>query len=118
MSKTDGTPVKHVSSGNRSLDRESITVGLSEVPVKFYRTSDPIIFAGFQINWMDGKDPETGAEIDLGAGAGMGSKYMTLSVKVPGRPTVYEYVDMEEVLQVRVSAIIAEVTAVSDDEPR
>jgi hypothetical protein len=107
----DGTPVTHVSSGIQSLDRDSITVGYSEIPVKFCRTSHPTIFAGLQINWIDGTESVTGAEIGLAAGAGMGSKYMTLWVTVPGYPSVYEYVDMSEVLQQRAAAIIAEVTA-------
>jgi hypothetical protein len=107
----EGTPIVHVSSGSQSLDRDSITVGYSEIPVKFCRTSHPTIFAGFQINWIDGIESVTGAEIGLAAGAGMGSKYMTLWVTVPGYPSVYEYVDMSEVLQQRAAAIIAEVTA-------
>jgi hypothetical protein len=41
----------------------------------------------------------------------MGSKYMTLEVAVPGHETVYEYVDMAEVLQQRAGALIAEITA-------
>ena len=107
----DGTPVTHVSSGTQSLDRDSITVGYSEIPVKFCRTSHPTIFAGLQIDWIDGIESVTGAEICLAAGAGMGSKYMTLQINVPGYPSVYEYVDMSEVLQQRAAAIIAEVTA-------
>jgi hypothetical protein len=107
----EGTPITHVSSNGKSLDRESITVGFSDIPVRFYRTSHPTIFAGFQINWIDGDDPATGAEIDLSAGAGLGSKYMTLRIVVPGHDPVYEYVDMTEVLRQRASAIIVEVTA-------
>jgi hypothetical protein len=107
----EGTPVKQVSLGTQSLDRDSITTGYSDIEIRFYRTSHLTIFAGFQINWLDGNDPDTGAEIDLAAGAGVGSKYMTLKVAVPGHDPVYEYVDMTEVLQQRASAIIAEVTA-------
>lgn len=106
-----GTPITHVSHGDKSLDRDSITVGFSEIPVKFHRTNAPTIFAGFQIDWMNGDDPDTGAEIQLAAGAGMGSKYLTLQVSMPGCPTVYEYVDMDAVLQLRAAAIIMELTA-------
>jgi hypothetical protein len=107
----EGTPVKQVSLGTQSLDRDSITVGYSDIEVRFYRASRPTIFAGLQINWIDGDDPVTEAEIDLSAGAGLGSKYMTLRVAVPGHDPVYEYVDMTEVLRQRASAIIAEITA-------
>lgn len=105
----DGTPVKHVSQGGRSLGRDDITTGHEEVAVRFYRASHPTIFAGFQIEWVHGDDPETGTTFELCAGAGMGSKYATLRVDVPGRPPVYEYVDIAEVIQARVAAIIAEV---------
>lgn len=112
MTKADdkGTPVTKVDAGVRSLGREAITVGHEDIPVRFYRVSDPPIFAGFRINWLEGRDETTGAEIDLSSGAGMGSKYMTLSIEIPGRGTVYEYVDMAEVLENRVAAILAEVT--------
>jgi len=109
----DDTPVKHVSLGDKSLDRESITVGHADVPVRFYRVSHPPIFAGFQISWMDGNDPETKTEFDLSSGAGLGSKYMTLAVTVPGHKTVHEYVDITEVLEQRVIAIMKEM---SDDD--
>jgi hypothetical protein len=111
MAKDKGTPVVHVSHGDVSLDRDSITVSCSDIPVRFYRTNAPTIFAGLQIVWLEGTDAATGAEVEMSSGAGLGSKYLTLSVRVPGHPTVYEYVDMDEVLQARASAIITEVTA-------
>lgn len=90
-------------------DLSRLTAGHVEVPVRVYRTDGfPTIFAGFQVNWVDGDDPESGAEFSLSAGAGVGSKYMTLRVEIPGRETVYEYVDITELLQQRVAAIIAE----------
>jgi len=94
----------------QSLNREAITVGHVEVPVKVYRTSHPTIFAGFQVNWVDGSDDKTGTTFDLSAGAGFGSKYATLRVEVPGHEPVYEYIDITELLTHRVGAIIAEVT--------
>jgi len=106
----EGTPVKHVSIGDRSLGRESITVGSTDVPVRFYRVSDPPLFAGFQIDWIDGDEEETGATFNIASGAGLGSKYMTLQVEIPGHGTVYEYVDIAEVLQQRVADILDEVT--------
>lgn len=100
-----------VNEGGQSKQREDITVGHVEVPVKVYRTDGfPTIFAGFRVNWIDGEDPETGATFSLCAGAGMGSKYLTLDVEVPGKPNVYEYVDITELLQERVAAILAEQT--------
>jgi hypothetical protein len=103
------------SDGNhRSLDRESITVGHVAVPVNVYRASHPTIFAGFQVNWVDGYDDATDATFVLSAGAGFGSKYATLRVEVPGHEPVYEYVDITELLNQRVAAIIDEVTATPD----
>lgn len=106
----DGTPVTEVSSGGRSLGRDAITVGHVDEPVRFYRTSHPTIFAGFQSMWIDGNDDD-GMTFDLACGAGFGSKYATLCVKVPGFEPVYEYVDITEVLQARVEKIVTEVTA-------
>lgn len=105
----DGTPVKHVSQGGRSLGRDDITTGHEEVAVRFYRASHPTIFAGAcaQLERRPGLGVITVHPLDLEAG--MGSKYATLRVDVPGRPPVYEYVDIAEVIQARVAAIIAEV---------
>lgn len=97
-----------VTSGGRSLSRENITTGHVEEPVRFYRVSDPPIFAGFRTGWVSGEDEDTGMRFDLSAGAGLGSPYMTLTVELPDGTTVYEYVDITEVLQVRVAAIVAE----------
>jgi hypothetical protein len=115
MSNTEGTPVKEVSIGGKSLGRDEITVGHEDVPVRWYRTNHPTIFCGFQINWLEGEDPETGTKFDLSSGAGLGSKYMTLKVKVPDHDTVYEYVDLTEVLEQRIVAIIKEVTGERGD---
>lgn len=105
-----------VASGGEPKNREDVTVGHVEVPVKVYRTDGfPTIFAGFQMDWIGGDDPDTGVEFNLSAGAGVGSKYMCLRVDVPGRDTVYEYVDVTELLQQRVEAIVEEAT--SDDDP-
>jgi hypothetical protein len=104
-----GTPVSAVSVGGRSLGRESITTGSTEVPVAFYRTSHPPIFCGFQAEWVSGEGDD-GTTFEINAGAGVGSKYATLRVDVPGHETIYEYVDITEVLQARVAAIVAEVT--------
>jgi hypothetical protein len=100
------------SSGGRSLSRANITAETWDVTVPFHRTDGtPPLFAGFRINWFNGDDKETGTTFDMSAGAGMGSKYLTLMVAVPGHDIVYEYVDMAAVLEQRVTAIIAEVTA-------
>lgn len=99
-----------VHEGGQSRGREAITSGHTEVPVNVYRTTHPPIFAGFQINWIEGNDPETGTTFDINAGAGLGSKYATISVEIPGQPRVYEYIDITELLQHRVMAIIAEMS--------
>lgn len=106
-----------VAEGGQPKNREDITVGHVEVPVKVYRTDGfPTLFAGFRVNWVDGEDPATGAKFSLCAGAGVGSKYLTLDVEVPGQPTVYEYVDVTELVQERVTAILAEARAAGKDE--
>lgn len=102
------TPVRKVSAGGRSLGREAITSGHTEVPLRVYRTTDPPIFAGLQANWIEGNDPETGTTFDINSGAGFGSKYATLCVRVPGHEPVYEYIDITELLTHRIDAIIAE----------
>lgn len=107
-----------VSEGGEPKNREDITVGHVEVPVKVYRTDGfPTIFAGLRVNWIDGDDPGTGTSFSLCAGAGMGSKYLTLSVEVPGRPTVYEYVDITELLEQRLDAIVAEAKQAEEGKP-
>lgn len=112
----DGTPIAHVSSGGKSLGRDAITVGHVDEPVRFYRTSHPAIFAGFQSMWIDGNDDD-GMTFDLTAGAGFGSKYATLCVRVPGAEPVYEYVDITEVLQARVQKIVAEIRSTIPTTP-
>jgi len=92
----------------RKLTREAITTGQVDEPVRFYRTSDPPLFAGFRQLWLDGSDVDTGVTFELTAGAGLGSKYMTLTVIFPDDTRVYEYVDITEVLTARVDKIIAE----------
>jgi hypothetical protein len=100
----------------RSLGRDAITTGHVEVPVNFYRTSDPPIFAGFQVNWLEGTDTETETTYDLSAGAGFGSRYATLRVHVPGHDPIYEYLDAIELMSHRIRAIIAEVTGAAPPE--
>lgn len=95
-------------SGSRQLTLESTTVSTHDEPVKFYRVDSPPIFCGFQVPWIDGEGPD-GMTYDLNAGPGFGSKYMTLSVKIPGRETVYEVVDITQVLKARLDAITKEV---------
>jgi len=103
--------------GNRrSLGRDAITTGHTEVPLNVYRTSHPPIFAGFQINWIEGTDTETDTTYDLSAGAGVGSRYATLRVEVPGHDPIYEYIDIVELMSDRLRAIIAEVTGTAPPE--
>jgi hypothetical protein len=98
------------SSGGRSLGRDDITASHTDVTVPFHRTDGtPPLFAGFRQNWFDGATAD-GVEYDLSAGAGFGSKYLTLQVRV-GDVTVHEYVDMAEVFEARIMAIIAELKA-------
>lgn len=93
----------------RSVGRDDVTVGHAVETVRFYRTSSMPLFAGFQQEWVSGEDPKTETTFELHVGAGVGSRYATLRVEVPGHPPVYEYVDITEVLQERVRKIIEEV---------
>lgn len=104
--------VVHASSGDQPLDRKSITSGHTDVSIPVYRTTHPPIFAGFQTNWVDGNDSDTGATFSISAGAGLGSPYATLRVEVPGRAPIYEYIDITELLTKRVMAILEEVQQV------
>jgi hypothetical protein len=52
--------VTGVSHGGEPKGRDDITVGHTWVPLRVYRTDGfPTIFAGFQVNWIEGEDPET-----------------------------------------------------------
>lgn len=89
----------------RSLDRESVTTGFFDDLVRWWRCESPI-FTGFQAAWIDGEDNSTGMKFSLTAGAQTGSKYMVLTVELPDGSTIYEYVDMAEVLEQRITQIV------------
>lgn len=105
----DGELVATASSGGRQItldplmEREALAVTPRRV--------ESTIPCGFQINWFEGtgKHAETGVEVDfdLNAGAGMGSRWLTLSVKVPGEDgRRNECIDMQEFLGRWVDAVI------------
>jgi hypothetical protein len=58
------------------------------------------------MDWIEGDDSSTGARFSLRAGAGVGSRYMTLRVVLPNGDVIHEYVDMSEVLTRRIDAIL------------
>lgn len=99
--------VTNVTHGGQPRGRKDITIGHTDVTVKFYRTNAPTIFAGFRQSWISGKDPESGATFELGSGAGWGTPYMTLEVRLPDGTVIDEYVDVTEFLQERVAQIVA-----------
>lgn len=104
--------VRGVSEGGQPKNREDITESHVDEPVKVYRTDGfPPLFAGFRQMWLEGDDPETATTFEMCAGAGCGSPYLTIAVEVPGHPKVYEYVDVRELLEARVRAIVGELTA-------
>jgi hypothetical protein len=109
---TNDSGVAGVHEGGKPMNRDDITVGHVDEPVKVYRTDGfPPIFAGFRVDWVSGDDPATGVTFQSAAGAGCGSPYLTLAVEVPGHPMVYEYVDVRELVEARVRAIVDELTA-------
>ena len=114
MSNDSG--VRGVSEGGTPRNREDITVGHQVQGVKVYRTDGfPPIFAGFRQNWIDATQAENkedgtlGVEADLSSGAGWGSPYLTLTVRVKGPEIVYEYVDIREFFEARINAIVKEI---------
>lgn len=97
--------------GGRALTLESTRTGTTDVPVPFHRVGTPPLFAGFRLGWVDGDDPATGATFNMSAGAGTGSRYLTIQVELPDGRVVHEVVDMVEVFEKRVTAILGEMSA-------
>jgi hypothetical protein len=94
-------------STTRSLGKDDITVSTEEVPLLVYRTDgSPTIFAGFRTEWASGE--QDGIEYEMAAGAGLGSPYLTYSVKLPTGETVVEYVNMIDFFQNRIQSILKE----------
>lgn len=86
--------------------------GSAEHPVTFHTAANGL-FAGFRQEWISGSDPESGAMFTLTSGAGCGSRYLLLTVTIPatdgGTPvTTYEAVDVCELVEARVTAILAD----------
>lgn len=90
------------------LTRDAITTKHTETPTTWYRVSKPAIFAGFQQEWITGSDAENKVGFRFTAGAGVGSRYMVLSVTLPDGTTVEEYVDASELVSNRVADLVAE----------
>ena len=59
------------------------------------------------VNWIDGESSDGEVVFNLTAGAGVGSPYMTLNVKVDGK-SMNEYVDVRDLLTDWVERIVAE----------
>jgi hypothetical protein len=94
----------------RSLGREAITVDSTDINLTMHRTDGtPTIFAGFRQGWLD-------ADVTLNDGSGKASAtllqgltgYLLLEVTLPDGTVVYEYADMREFFERRVSAILSE----------
>lgn len=93
----------------RPLNRENITVHSEDQVVTVHRTDGtPSVFAGFRTEWMTGEDEDNGITFSMSAGAGVGSPYITIDVHLPDGSTVYEYVDVRQLLTARVEAIAGE----------
>ena len=72
------------------MERDPLTIQ----PVRV----ESAISAGFRIDWLSGED-EKGMTFNLACGAGVGSPYMTLTVKQDGIMVGQEIVDMREVMK-------------------
>lgn len=82
---------------------------VDKVPIDFIRVDGPPIWAGLRVDWMDGAD--SGVQVNLTAGAGCGSPYLTLTVTFSDGRIVYEVVDVSEVVQARVAQVVEEMTS-------
>lgn len=98
------------STNGRPTNREDITTSTTEVAIPVSRCSQAPLFAGLQQHWLDGDDPETGAAFTVAAGAGLGSKFITITVEHPDHPIVYEVVDITDLVNLRVGAILDELS--------
>ena len=74
-----------------------------ELIVKVEQYDAPVL--SLQMAWLTGE--QDGMAVDLTCGAGLGSPYMHLTVRRVGEPTIYERVDMREVVQDWTDAAIA-----------
>lgn len=99
----------------RPANREDTITSTTDVPLPVHRCDGAPLFAGLRQHWLDGADPETGATFAVAAGAGLGSKYITLTVEHPDHPTVYEVVDITDLVNLRVGAILDELSGASGD---
>lgn len=109
MTTTDDGEVRVTTSPG--LARDAITTKHTEVPTTWYRVNKPAIFAGFQQEWINGSDDETGVAFRFTVGAGVGSRYMMLVLTMPDGTRVEEYVDAAEMVSDRVRELVAEHTA-------
>lgn len=92
------------SSGGRriTLDPMMARDPLTIQPVRV----ESAIPAGFRIDWLSGED-EKGMTFNLACGAGVGSPYMTLTVKQDDVTVGQEIVDMRDVVKVWIPALVA-----------
>lgn len=64
------------------------------------------LFAGLRQEWLTGEDPASGAEFSLTSGAGLGSPYLMLSVRMPDGETIREAVDVRDLVTQWVSQVL------------
>lgn len=98
------------SSGGRPLTLDPLAEHDVVMPARKVESS---IAAGFRVDWVSGDNDDV--TFQLCAGAGFGSPYMVLTVKLDGRD-VQEVVDMRDVLPAWVNAVVARERAEVSEE--
>lgn len=79
--------------GGRLLNLETTRVATYPMTVELHQVDTPPLFAGMQQVWLDGN--ENGLEYALSVGAGLGSRYMILTLEQNGKK-IYEVVNIVE----------------------
>jgi hypothetical protein len=69
---------------------------------------DSTLFAGLRQAWIDGAEPDTGMSFDLTCGAGLGSPYLVLSVKLADGTKVSETIDIRPLLTAWVDSVVTQ----------
>jgi hypothetical protein len=93
--------------GGRRLTLDPV---MEVVPMEIHpRRIESSIPCGFQAEWIDGEDNDPDSEVqdfNLSAGAGWGSAYMVLTVRMKDGPDRIEVVDVREFLPQWITRVI------------
>jgi hypothetical protein len=110
-----GTWTENNEDRSRAITMDAL-LPIREVPTQPSRVESAIP-AGFRVPWIDGSDRKTTVSFAMTAGAGCGSKYLTLSVYRDGKPIADEVIDMAEFAQRWVDKVLAEARPTGGSAP-